>query len=371
MPAFTPGRELCRDYFFEVAKPILDSDFPDLCYTAGLLGYGSDVLGYDDEVSRDHMWGPRFYLFLRVEDMPREQEIRRVFARRLPYLYKGYSVNFSAPDPEDHGVRHAVPVTSGDVNPLLFIDTAEGYLKSQLGRAGLMALTPADWLAFSEHRLLSLKSAQFYVDGLFLKKMFAPLAYYPREVKLYLIASCWDAIACEQAFAKRCGAYGDDLGARLVCARVAERLMRLCFLYLDTYAPYSKWFGTAFDRLPVDGAVKAAIRAAVAANTVEEREEQLVRAQYLVARMHNASGLTRPLDVEIVLYFGRDIRVIYADRIAEAVTETLRGTALEGVPLMGSLSQVGGLSTVSDDVACFPRIRRLYENAISGSAIGL
>ncbi len=38
---------------------------------------------------------------------------------------------------------------------------------------------------------------------------------------------------------------------------------------------------------------------------------------------------------------------------------------------MGSLSQVGGLSTVSDDVACFPRIRRLYENAIPGSAVGL
>lgn len=28
--------------------------------------------------------------------------------------------------------------------------------------------------------------------------------------------------------------------------------MRLCFLYKSTYAPYSKWFGTAFSRL--DGA---------------------------------------------------------------------------------------------------------------------
>ncbi len=361
MSAFIPGKQLCESYFFEVAKPILDTAFPGLCYTAGLLGYGSDVLGYDDEVSCDHMWGPRFYLFLREEDMDKETEIRRVFAQRLPYTYKGYSVNFSPPDPDDHGVRHAVMTDRGEVDPLLFIHTVSCYIRSQLGRADTGHLTSADWLAFSEHRLLSLASAQLYVDGLAMQKTLALLKEYPREVRLYLIASCWDAIACEQAFAKRCGAYGDELGSRLICARIAERLMRLCFLYRGVYAPYSKWFGTAFDRLPVDSTVKAAIRAAVGAGTVEEREEQLVRAQWLVARMHNESGLTAPVDVQIEPYFGRDIRVIYADRIAEAVAAELRGTELAGVPLMGSLSQIGGLSTVSDDVSCLERVRRLYE----------
>ena len=58
---FIPGRELCRGFFEEAARPILRERFPDLAYTAGLLGYGSDVLGYDDVVSTDHMWGPRFY----------------------------------------------------------------------------------------------------------------------------------------------------------------------------------------------------------------------------------------------------------------------------------------------------------------------
>ncbi|MBS7315864.1 MAG: DUF4037 domain-containing protein [Clostridiaceae bacterium] len=361
MPAFIPGKQLCASYFFEIAKPILDESFQELHYTAGLLGYGSDVLGYDDAVSRDHMWGPRFYLFLRQEEKALEPEIRRVFAARLPYTYQGYSVNFSAPDPEDHGVRHPERIDHGEVNPLLFIQTVPEYLQERLGLSDLNRLTAADWLSFSEHRLLSLASAQFYVDGLGMQQVLEPLKQYPRDVRLYLIASCWDAIACEQAFAKRCGAYGDELGSRLICARIAERLMRLCFLYLDTYAPYSKWFGTAFDRLPLDPALRDAIHAAVSADTVAEREDRLVRAQLLTAGLHNASGLSEPVDVRIESYFGRDIRVIYADRLAEAAAEALRGTELEGVPLMGSLSQIGGLSTVSDDVSCRKRVRRFYE----------
>lgn len=64
MPEFIKGKDLCRGFFWDIAQPILKENFPDLQYTAGLLGYGSDILGYDDAVSTDHMWGPRFYLFL-------------------------------------------------------------------------------------------------------------------------------------------------------------------------------------------------------------------------------------------------------------------------------------------------------------------
>ncbi len=136
--------------------------------------------------------------------------------------------------------------------------------------------------------------------------------------------------------------------------------MRLCFLYRETYAPYSKWFGTAFSRLDVDGALKEAIRAALSAEAPEEREAHLVRAQALTAELHNESGVTPPVDFRVEGYFGRDIRVIRAERFAEAASEALRGTALEGVPLIGSMSQAGGLSNFSDDPARIPRIRALY-----------
>ena len=99
MAAFIKGKELCRGFFEQVAKPILDRRFPGLEYSAGLLGYGSDVLGYDDAVSTDHMWGPRFYLFLREEDKALQPQILEAFSQEFPYTYRGYSVHFSRPDP--------------------------------------------------------------------------------------------------------------------------------------------------------------------------------------------------------------------------------------------------------------------------------
>ena len=69
MNKFLKGMELCEGFFNSCARGIIEEHFPNLRYTAGLIGYGSDVLGYDDPVSTDHMWGPRFYLFLDKEDI--------------------------------------------------------------------------------------------------------------------------------------------------------------------------------------------------------------------------------------------------------------------------------------------------------------
>lgn len=120
MAAFIKGKELCRGFFEQVAKPILDRRFPGLVYSAGLLGYGSDVLGYDDAVSTDHMWGPRFYLFLREEDKALQPQILEAFSQEFPYTYRGYSVHFSRPDPSDKGIRHAEAITQGQVDPSSF-----------------------------------------------------------------------------------------------------------------------------------------------------------------------------------------------------------------------------------------------------------
>ncbi len=357
------GIALCEGFFHETAEPLLAERFPSLAYAAGLIGYGSDVLGFDDAVSRDHMWGPRFYLFLRREDMAFKPEIEALFSERLPYTYRGFSVHFSKPDPKDHGVRHAEFRTQGQVSSLIEIHTLEDFAKEYLGRADFERLTERDWLAFSEHRLLGMTSGKIFRDDIGLEEMRAKIRFYPDDVKLYLIASNWSLIAEEQAFVKRCGMVGDDLGSRLIAGRIAERLMRLVFLYENRYAPYSKWFGTAFAGLSAGRGIGANIAAALSADGVEEREAHLVEAQRLTALLHNEKGLTDRVSAQVCSYFGRDIQVIYADRIAEAVKKELEGTVFARMPLIGTLSQVGGFACLADDPTYAERVRKIYEEA--------
>ena len=361
MSEFIKGMELCEGFFNDCAKKILEENFSGIKYSAGLIGYGSDVLGYDDAVSTDHMWGPRFYLFLEKEDISQKNLIMQILSENLPYAYKGYSVNFTEPDPNDCGVQHPKFISEGKVNPLIFIQTFDDYLVEQLGTSDLGSIKPLEWLSFSEHRLLSLVSGKFFVDGLNCAEIIAKIKYYPRDVKLYLIASNWDIIASEQAFVKRCGECGDEIGSRIICSRIAERLMRLCFLYKNTYAPYSKWFGTAFSKLDVDEKLMHTIQSALSANSMEEREEKIVEAQAMVADMHNVSGLTNFVHYQIESYFGRKIKVIFADKFAEATSNELKNTLFENIPLIGTLSQMGGLSSFADDKAFYAQIRRLYE----------
>src|SRR6185437_5204772 len=47
MKQFIPGLELNRLFYIEVVQPLLSARFPEVVYSVGLLGYGSDVLGYD------------------------------------------------------------------------------------------------------------------------------------------------------------------------------------------------------------------------------------------------------------------------------------------------------------------------------------
>lgn len=362
MTAFIQGLPLCESFFHDHAKPIIDTHFPSLRYSAGLIGYGSDVLGYDDATSTDHMWGPRFYLFLSEEDNALKDTIFAALREHLPYTYKGYSVNYTAPDPNDNGVQHPQFITEGKVNPLVFISTFDQYLAEQLGRADLKAITPYEWLAFSEHRLLSLTSGRFFIDDLHCAERLATIKYYPKDVRLYLIASNWDIIASEQAFMKRCGESGDEIGSRIICARLAERLMRLCFLYKERYAPYPKWFGRAFAELDVDAGIGQAINAALSTDRLDEREDRLVEAQALVADLHNESGLTAPVENKIESYYGRNIKVIFADKFAEATAQMLTDTPFFKTPLIGTFSQIGGLSSISDEKAHYGRIAGMYQN---------
>ncbi len=69
IPEFIPGLELCEAFYQEAVLPVLSKHFGDLSYAAALIGSGSEVLGFDTEMSSDHHWGPRLMVFLKADDV--------------------------------------------------------------------------------------------------------------------------------------------------------------------------------------------------------------------------------------------------------------------------------------------------------------
>jgi hypothetical protein len=159
------GLELSRAFYRNEVLPIVEKHFKALRHSAALLGPGSEVLGYDTEISRDHHWGPRVLLFLSESDYPQLQsQISQALSQELPTQFMGYSTNFS--EPESNGVRHAVAVDHGPVNHLAEIFTIRSFFGGCLKFDPYREPSAADWLAFPQQRLLELTRGEVFHDGL-------------------------------------------------------------------------------------------------------------------------------------------------------------------------------------------------------------
>jgi hypothetical protein len=127
--AFIPGRELSRLFFEEAVEPLLAARFPALRYSAALLGGGSEVLGFDTEMSADHGWGPRVDLFLREEEFDRLHDaIDAALREGLPHRFRGYPTSFTEPDPTDHGTQLLDARDQGPVDHKVEITTPRRFV---------------------------------------------------------------------------------------------------------------------------------------------------------------------------------------------------------------------------------------------------
>lgn len=361
---FIPGLTLCARFYQQVVRPILDETFPALPYAAALIGAGSEVLGFDTEISADHHWGPRVMLFLREGDLQQHADaLYTTLAERLPLTFEGYPTNFSPPV-EANGVRLLRAVESGPVAHRVETFSVEGFWREYLGVAPWQEPDLLDWLTVEEQRLRAVTCGAVFWDGLGERGLLAArarLAYYPRDVWLYLLAALWAKIGQEEPFVGRAGSAGDELGSALIAARLAGALMRLCFLMERTYAPYSKWLGTAFSRLACAAEMAPHLRDTLRAPAWPAREAALGRALQQAARMHNRLGLTPPLPEQVSMFHGRPFRVIHGERFAGALAAQISDPRVRALPpYAGSVNQWVDSVDVLDDVRLCARLKALY-----------
>jgi hypothetical protein len=315
---FTPGLALSEAFYREAVRPILAARFAALPHAAAHLGWGSDVLGFDDAQSTDHFWGPRCYIFLAEANRARHaEEIGRVLGDELPFIFQGYPTNFEGEYEGD--VRRMKLTNARPVQHQVYVESVEHFFGWYLGCDPFAPLTHADWLTFSEHKLLGVTAGAVFQDETgALTRARRTFSYYPRDVWLCLLAAQWFKLAEEEAFVGRCGQLKDELGSAVIAARQVRILMRLCFLLERRYAPYAKWLGMGFARLDCAAELSPLLTKVLTSATWSERETHLAAAYEACARRHNALGVTPPVEPETRNYYGRPFRVLHAERFAEA-----------------------------------------------------
>ena len=345
---FLPGLQLCEQFYWQAVQPILDAHFPRLPHAAARLESGSEVLGFDAPMSTDHDWGPRLQLFLCEDDQPLAPTIWDTLAIHLPHEFSGYPTNFTPPDPTDNGTQLLQATHTGPVNHRVQILTAQGFFQDHLGFDLSQRLTPADWLTFPEQKLRTLTAGAVYHDGIGLNEIRGRFASYPHDVWLYLLAAGWARIGEEEHLMGRAGLAGDEVGSALIGARLIRDVMRLCFLMERVYAPYPKWFGTAFRHLTSGPELYPVLHEALAARTWQERERHLIKAYEFLAARHNALALTEPLPEKVQPFFNRPFQVITHNGIIEALLKQIVDPEVQRI---AQHRLIGSLDLFSDNTA--------------------
>ncbi len=362
MPDFLPGLQLNNLFYHEAVRPILAAHFPGLLHSAARLGAGSEVLGYDDEMSTDHDWGPRLQLFLAEADWKSQgTAVSDTLAAHLPHTFRGYAVHFGPPNVE--GTRLMAESRTGPVAHRVEVTTVRRFLQHYMALDPFAALSVADWLTTPQQLLLGVTAGQVYVDELGeLTAVRQRLAYYPHDVWLYLLAAQWSRIGQEEHFVGRTALRHDELGSRLLAARLVHDLMQLCFLMEKQYAPYPKWFGTAFKGLNSAAAMAPLLQRVLTAATWPEREAALCAAYALAAKMHNDLHITDWLETAVSQFHDRPFQVIHAERFVRAIKNAITDPAVQAITHdIGSIDQFSDNTDLRETRRLHRRLANLYQ----------
>ena len=231
------GLELCRAYYLRCAREELRRRFGARAerIAAGLAGEGSECLGFDDEISRDHDFGPGFCLWLADEDFAEFGEELRRFYAELPAEFMGFR-------------RIMTPQSAGRVGVARIGD----FYARFTGCRGIPE-GEAAWLRIPEHALAAATSGEVFDDplGEFTRVREALLHCYPEDVRLKKLAARLFTMAqAGQYNYPRTAKRGDAVAASLALAEFTKAALSALHLLNRRYAPYYKWLWRSAAELP-------------------------------------------------------------------------------------------------------------------------
>ena len=307
------GLELSRAFYEAHGKPMLAAQFPRLLpYLAvGLFGSGSECLGYDDAVSRDHDFEPGFCILLPDEEtVDRRSEflLERAYAK-LPKRFDGVERAALAPV---GGARHGVRRTAE-----FFTQT----VGSPDGR-----LTAAQWLALPEQALLeATDGAVFFDDWGEVSRIRETLAYFPEDVRRKRLAG--QLLLAGQAGQynhARCLAHGEDAAARLAAGEFVRAALSAAFLLERRYQPYYKWSFRALRSLPRGAVLAEPLASLLGAADGAAAQDVIEQASGTLSDLLRTEGLSALPENEL-------------ERHAYAVNERIADAALRNLHVLAAV----------------------------------
>lgn len=222
------GLELCKSYYENIGAPELKRLFPEVMgrAAAGLSGQGSDCLGLDDEISRDHDFGPGFCLWLSDEDFEKYgAELQKAYDA-LPKSYMGFERK-----PTQTGAQRVGVMRTSD------------FYRYYIGCSGVPD-TLMRWVRIQEHFLATCTSGEVFEDGLgeFSAIRNGLLPCYPEDVRLKKLAARAATMAQSGQYNyHRLMRRGDVFGARLALAEFLNAALSMLYMLNFRYEPFYKW----------------------------------------------------------------------------------------------------------------------------------
>ncbi|MGI6212143.1 MAG: DUF4037 domain-containing protein [Anaerovoracaceae bacterium] len=235
------GLDLAKKYWEEVGRPAFLEACPEIldCAAIGLAGEGSECFGYDDEISRDHDWGPGFCIWLTKENFEKYGRKAASVYQSLPETFLGYRR------------LRVSEMTEGRVGVLEIDD----FFRKFLGTAELPQ-TVLDWRRLPEEGLTMVTNGAVFLDtdGEFTRRREALSAYYPEDLRLKKLAR-------SLALAGQSGQYnyyrimrrGDQVAANIALTEYIRLVQSAVFQLNRKYKPYYKWSQRALRDLPLLG----------------------------------------------------------------------------------------------------------------------
>lgn len=237
------GLELSEKYYETYGRTMIEEGFSEIAEqtAAGLVGYGSECLGFDDELSADHDYGPSFCIWLPREIYVQYGEEMQAAYDELPKAFMGFAGRVE----EMQGKER--------VGVLCLEDFYAGILGCDAPPQ-----TVGEWLAIPEEALATATNGSVFEDrlGQFTRVRESLLQYYPEEAWRRKLA---DALAR----AAQAGQYnyaramkrGERIAAELALGEFVKEAMHLVYLLNKKYAPFYKWMHRGLRELAVGGEI--------------------------------------------------------------------------------------------------------------------